>query len=417
MSDQNRHRRNQRKHYPLHEPSPSSLSRKRKLPAVLALLLSLALADVLVSLLLIRDGMFMGHPLPPFAAITHPRQSAWVEGLASEEERGIGAFDPELGWTWRPSSRTEDGEFTINALGARGPREYERERPGDVTRLLFFGDSFTFCDEMPDEASFQRFFENRHPRFEALNFGVSGYGTDQALLRYRSLGRELGADVVCIGILLENIGRNVNRYRPLWNTRTGFSATKPRFVLVDAGLELLPQPYANRAEQRAAILSGEVFDDVAEHEYWLGRPRVPTGKLSSFARILGGYVANRERTPARLWGAVDDEPFMTTLAILEAFQREALADGARLAPILIFPAREDLRDHGVRGQIYWQTLFDELERRELAYVDLITPLLARYLEEQTNPEGGTVYFKGHLSTVGNSVVADALFEWLSGRLD
>jgi hypothetical protein len=393
------------------------LSRKRKLPAVLALLLSLALADVLVSAFLIRDGMFMGHPLPPFAAITHPRQSAWVEGLASEEERGIGAFDPELGWTWRPSSRTEDGEFTINALGARGPREYERERPKNVTRVLFFGDSFTFCDEMPDEAAFEHYLENRHPRFEALNFGVSGYGTDQALLRYRRVGRELGADVVCIGILLENIGRNVNRYRPLWNTRTGFSATKPRFVLVGSGLEVLPQPYATRQEQRTAILSGTVFDDVAEHEYWLGRPRIPTGRLSSLARILGGYLANRERTPARLWVAVADEPFQTTLAVLEAFHHEALADGARLAPILVFPAREDLRDHGVPGHFYWQAFYEELERRKLPYVDLITPLLAHYREEEAHPEGGTVYFKGHLSTVGNSVVADTLHEWLSERLD
>ena len=128
-------------------------------------------------------------------------------------------------------------------------------------------------------------------------------------------------------------------------------------------------------------------------------------------------MATRERSPARLWNAVDDEPFQTTLAILEAFQHEALADGARLAPILIFPAREDLRDHAVPGHFYWQAFLEELEHRELPYVDLITPLLARYLEEETNPEGGTVYFKGHLSTVGNSVVADTLYEWLSGRLD
>jgi len=395
------------------------LSRKRKLPAVLALLGTLVVADLLVSAFLIRDDMFLGQPLPPFAGRTHPRQDPWLQGL-DDEERGIGTFDPELGWTWRPSSRTPDGTFTINALGARGPREYERTPPGDTTRLLFFGDSFTFCDEMPDDSAFEYYLEQRHPRLEAINFGVSGYGTDQAFLRYRRLGRGLGADVVGIGILLENIGRNVNRYRPLWNTRTGFTATKPRFITGDGGLELVPQPYATRAELRDAILSGAVFDDVAEHEYWLRRPPFPTTRLSSFARLLGGYVATRERSPARLWLARDREPFQTTLAILETFQREALEDGARLAPILVFPSREDLRDHGAPGatrSFYWEGFLAELDRRGLPYIDLITPLLARYREEETNPAGGTVYFKGHLSTVGNSVVADTVYAWLSERLD
>lgn len=395
------------------------MSRKRKLPLVLASLASLVLADVLVSAFLIHDGVFLGQPLPPFEAITHPRQSAWLDGLGAEEESGIGTFDAELGWTWRPSSRIEgeDGVFTINALGARGPREYEREPPAGVTRLLFFGDSFTFCDEMGDWAAFQHIFEKQHPRFEAINFGVSGYGTDQAFLRYRALGRDLGADVVFIGILLENVGRNVNRYRPLWSTATGFCATKPRFVLGGAGLELLAQPYATRNELRDALLGADLFDDIGEHEYWLARPRVPTGRWSSLARIAGGFMATRERSPQRLWQEVDGEPFRVTLAILEAFHREALADGARLAPILIFPAREDIRDHAVPGRPYWNDFLAELERRELPYLNLIPALLERYLEEETRPEDGTVFYKGHLSSVGNAVVAEELHEWLSGKLE
>lgn len=395
----------------------SGLTRHRKIVAVAACLAPLVLADVAISVLFLRDGIFLGNPLPPFETVTHPRQRAWIEGLAAEDPSGIGAFDPELGWTWRPSSRTADGAFTIDALGARGPREYAPRPPAGVTRVLTFGDSFTFCDEMPDDSTFEHYLEDRHRDFEVLNFGVSGYGTDQALLRYRSLGRGLGADVVCIGILLENIGRNVNRYRPLWNTRTGFPATKPRFVLAAGELRLVPQPYRTKEALLAAVESGGLFEDVAKDEYWWRRPPVPTGRLSSLVRIACGYLAQRERSPARLWRDVDGEPFQVTLAILETFQREALADGARLAPILVFPAREDLRDHAVRGDSYWEAFYAELDRRGLAHLDLIAPLLARYREEAVNPEGGTVYYKGHLSTVGNSVVADVLHAYLAERLE
>jgi len=375
----------------------------------LALCLSVVLADVAGSLFLIRDGMFLDRPLPPFGALTHPRQR---EKLASvlEAPRDTGVFDPELGWTWRPSTASPDGLSCIDALGARGPREYETRPPAGTRRIVTFGDSFTFGDEVPVEASFQWQLEHLEPGLEVLNFGVSGYGTDQALLRYRRVGRGLGAEAACMGILLENIGRNVNRYRPLWNTRTGICSTKPRFVLDARGeLELVPQPFASRAQLHEAILDDTLLARVAEHEYWLG-PSVPTGKVSSIARLLFGWMAYRARTPALLWQEPTGEPFRVTLAILETFQREARQDGVRLAPILIFPAKEDLERYALPGKPYWDTFLAELERRGLAHLDLIAPLTARARELGSN--WPSLYCGGHLSSVGNAVVAHELQAWL-----
>jgi hypothetical protein len=377
---------------------------------LLALLLAGVLADMCTSLFLIRDGLFFGRPLPPFAARTHPNQDETLAKMAAEA-RGTWIFDRELGWTWRPSSASDDGVYAIDALGARGPREYGRRPSGSKRRVLTFGDSFVFCDEVAAGASFQVQLEELDPSLEVLNFGVSGYGTDQAWLRYRRVGRDLGAEVVCLGLMLENIGRNVNRYRPLWATFTGVCVTKPRFVLGPAGeLELVPQPFATRAELYAAITDGSVVARVAEHEHWIGRPFVPTGKLSSLARLLCGYLAYRERSPARLWCAPAEEPFQVTLALLEAFQREALADGARRAPILVFPAKEDLRDHALAGHPYWSALLAELARRKIPCVDLITPLATR--ARAHDGEIGGLYQGGHLSRAGNALVAQEVLAWL-----
>ena len=388
-------------------------SRGRAPRILVALAIALVLADVTISLVMIRDGVFLGVPLPPFGEITHPRQRGWLEGLGTDEQTGIGRFDAELGWTWTPSSTSLDGRFATTAHGARGPKEYGPRPAEGKTRIITFGDSVTFGDEIADRMTYQFIIEAIRPEFEAINFGVSGYGTDQALLRYRRLGRELGADVVVIGILLENIGRNVNRYRPLWNPSTGFCATKPRFVLEGAGgLRLVAQPFQSRLELRTAILEETVIDLVAEHEHWIDRPSVPTGRLSSLIRIAAGYGAHRRRSPAALWQERDEEPFLVTLALLETFHREALANGARLAPILIFPSKEDLRDWSLRDRTYWNGLHAELARRSVPFVDPTPALTARQRELEADPEQGSLYFGGHLSSVGNSVVAKELLAWI-----
>lgn len=379
----------------------------------LVLVLATLLGDGLVSLFLIRDGLFFGRPLPPFGPITHPKQRVTLQKMV-EEPRGTWAFDAELGWDWRPSSASEDGLYLTDALAARGPREYGRAPAPGMRRILTFGNSFTFCDEVPAEDSFQTQLEALDPGFEVLNFGVSGYGTDQAWLRYQRIGRDLGAEVVCLGLMLENIGRNVNRYRPLWASRTGVCVTKPRFLIDDAGaLTLQPQPFATRAELHAAIEDGSVLERIAEHEYWLGRPEVPTGRLSSLVRLATGYLAYRERTPALLWRDTEGEPFRVTLAILEGFHRQALADGARLAPILIFPAMDDLVRFGLRDAPYWTALFDELERRAIPYVDFVTPLTERARELGGDPR--VLYQGGHLSRTGNALVARTLRAWVRAQ--
>jgi lysophospholipase L1-like esterase len=394
-----------------------TLRAKKPLRIALALLLAGVLADASTSLFLIRDGLFFGRPLPPFGPITHPRQRETLAKMAAENH-GTWVFDREFGWSWRPASASEDGLYAINALGARGPREYGRAPESGKRRVLTFGDSFTFCDEVRAEASFQVQLEELEPGLEVLNFGVSGYGTDQAWLRYQRLGRDLGAEVVCLGLMLENIGRNVNRYRPLWATFTGVCVTKPRFVLgADGELELVPQPYATRQELHAAIADGSVLARVAEHEYWLGRPVVPTGKLSGLARLACGFLAYRERTPARLWLAPEEEPFRVTLALLEAFHRQALADGIRLAPVLLFPAKEDLRDYARSSHPYWSALFVELARRGIPHVDLIAPLFARARELGEDPGPDAIYQGGHLSRAGNAIVARELQSWLRAHSD
>jgi hypothetical protein len=227
-----------------------------------------------------------------------------------------------------------------------------------------------------------------------------------------TLGR---VDAVLVGLLLENIGRNVNRYRPLWYPRSGVPAAKPRFVLEGERLALVPQPFASLGELAASVRDGSVIGRIAEHEYWLGRPDVWTGRWSALGRLIGGYLAYSERAPERLWLDREGEPYRTTIALVESFHREALAAGARDAVVLVFPLKKELFAFAADGAMFWQELLRELEVRKVPCLDLVGPLADAHRRCETDPSLGTVYVAGHLSSVGNAVVAATLHEWLVRR--
>ncbi|MEX1025179.1 MAG: hypothetical protein WD226_08895 [Planctomycetota bacterium] len=378
---------------------------------ILALLVGLILVEFAL-VLAIRDGTIFGRPLPPYGAVNNARQAEWLDRLRSDEPFQLARFDAELGWEWVPGAVSETGDVHLNAQGARGTREYAARPPTGVVRCAFFGDSFVFCDEMDDASTFEHYLEDRRSELEALNFGVNGYGTDQALLRFRRRGRDLGAHVVWIGVLAENIGRNANRFRPFWNPRSGFAFPKPRFVLENDELVLLPQPFADRAELARAFDDGSIVRLLSYRDHWADCPDLGALGWSRSARLAGLPLAHHARNPLRLWGDAAGEPRRVTLALLAAFQAEALAAGAERAPVLLFPSREDLLEAQASGGERWAHIPSALAAASIEFVDLMEPLLERQELLERDPTLGTLHYGGHHSTIGNDVVARTIERWL-----
>ena len=388
--------------------------RRRILTLLISLTAGVVLLDVAISALFIKDGMYVGKPLPPYGAITHvPRQTEFLAALdrPAEERSSIGGFDRDLGWTYFPNAKNKDASAHTNSIASRGERDYPPLPGDDITRILAFGDSFVWCEEVSDRKSWGHIYEKRKKKSELINFGVGGYGTDQAFLRYQKIGRELGADVVVIGLLLENIGRNVNRYRPMWSLTSALTRSKPRFRLLDDELVLVPQTFETDAELLSAVRDDSVLDRLAEHEYWRG-PDVLTGRVSSLMRLMMGWVAYRERQPRKLWIDPEGEPYRVSVAILERFHRMAMADGAELAPVLIFPTFEDLDALAESDDRYWSGLVEELESLGIPVVDLSEPLLVKFREYAAKGRKRALFKGYHLSERGNSVVAYALDKFI-----
>lgn len=386
------------------------MTRRRTLATLAALLLGLVLADFGAGAWMLEEGLYGGRPLPPFDAMTPERQE-WLDGQRQALERGqppspLQGFDAELGWTNRPGEVERDATCSINSIGARGRREYAPLPPPGTLRVVCVGESFVFGSQVDDGQDFPAQLEALDPSIEAINLGVGGYGTDQALLRFRRDGRDLGAQVVCMGIMLESIGRNVNRLRALYYPPTRDLTAKPRFFLEDGELKLVPHPFATRREMLDAAAKGTIRERIRDHEYWLGDdPLVP---YSTIARILAAEPAYARRRNAVLWRDVEGEPFRVTLALLEAFHREALAAGAEHALVLVFCSRSELGRLRRGHPPYWKTLHEALAARGVPFLDIGITFAAM-------PEVERLYVHPHLNPRGNQIVAETLHAWLRER--
>src|SRR5262249_42937310 len=127
-------------------------------------------------------------------------------------------LDPGLGWRPRPNHCSP--EHQINSQGLRSTRDYAPTPAPGVLRVAAFGDSLVYGACVTNVDSWPAILEQTFPDIEVLNYGVLGYGLDQAYLRYQAEGHCLAPEVVLLGCT-RTIGRCVNVYTPFRTEMVG----------------------------------------------------------------------------------------------------------------------------------------------------------------------------------------------------
>lgn len=317
-------------------------------------------------------------------------------------------YDSTLGWTIRPGGR-EPPLYRANAEGIRADHEYAPEPPPGVLRVAAFGDSFTHGDDVANSEAWTARLERAG--MEVLNFGVAGYGLDQALLRYRREARHHHPHVVLIGYMADDIERAVSVYRPFYHPTSRAPLTKPRFRLVHDSLELVPNPMSSEREYRALLDSpATVLPRLGDADYYyhtmehagpldaLGTVRL--GKLAwRMVRQSDGPEPNGTYNPR-------SEAFAVTVATMSEFVREVRADGATPV-ILLFPQAWDLGQYRRTHTRSYDPLRVALDRAGLPYLDVIEAFEGC----RDRPVAALVPY--HYSALANDRVA----AYLAARLD
>lgn len=275
--------------------------------------------------------------------------------------------------------------------------------------VSIYGDSFSWglINATPEQAWANRLAIELECRVD--NFGVKGYGSDQAYLRYLRQTDDDAASVV-LAHMSEDITRNLTRLRDLTTGSQQSFAFKPRFTLAPNGeLKLIPMPDLSEEEylRFLAVASPQM---TLPHENF--HPGGPMGVVRLTFPYSFALVRNLSywRMQARLEGVPDyvrfyqaDHPgqgLQITAAIMKAFAVESRRRSQRPL-VILFPGTEDALIAQKSGVSVMAELA-ELVRAEGVEVIDFTLVLIEYLADRDARE---VYADHHFTTEIDPLIA------------
>jgi hypothetical protein len=322
--------------------------------------------------------------------------------------------DPLLGWAPRPGAKTNG--YTYNTQGVRVvSREttFGPTAPPGKLRVALFGDSYTNGAEVRDDETWGVYAESALQQLgvpvEVLNFGVNGYGMDQAFLRWRHVGRRYRPSVVVFGLQLENAKRNMNLIRPLYQRTTELLPfAKPRFVPEGERLTLINSPVVPLEQLPATVRNMASwplarFEGYYNPSDYLARPW-HASKLFMFAtQVISESVSPSANDNVTTAGERD-----LALRILDAFRRDVEATGSRFL-VYYLPKRHELRALNGTGSVPDAEFVRQVEER----FDVISAADTLLAEARRTSLSSLYASGGHYSSAGNKVVGRLLAERLS----
>jgi hypothetical protein len=332
------------------------------------------------------------------------------------------AHDPLLGWSPKKNWVAENALDQINSQGLRGSKEYTKDSTDDTYRISTLGDSFTFGSEVQLSSTFQVALENMEPTWEVLNFGLPGAGLDQVYLHYKDKGKGYTSDVVMIGFFNGGMRRSVNVYRPHMNKKAG-AITKPRFILEDGELLLIPNPFPSREHYRELRKNPcRELQRIAQYDRFVSENRCSSmwEKLPSVRLWFVVKKQLRQKTQntnsrkkeylhAEFYEK-DHEAYLVTTKIFEELIKDIKSTGA-YPLIAIFPAHINFEQEELREGKPHATLLEFLDEKEYDYIDF-TDEFPQHVEDGTIDQFFARKKWGHYSERGNEVVAKVIRDYV-----
>jgi hypothetical protein len=320
--------------------------------------------------------------------------------------------DPQLGWPFKA-----DFGGALDPSGARWSPAF-RDPAQFPNSVALFGDSFAAGSEVDDDHSWGNQLALSLGKRVGI-FGVPGYGTDQAYLRFLSMPDD-PSSVVILTHLSGGIPRNITRNWDLF-TRERHYALKPRFVLDPRGaLQLIPIPTLSESEYLRSVGAESPFLAV-EHENF--QPGGPAGNTLltfpyslAFLRNLGSYSVRSLVARRPDYGGFYEKGhplagLEITAAILESFHAEARKRG-KWPIVLLLPTIHELKYFRRNGKWTYAPLAERLGEAKVNYIDF-GPTLAKRLGDR---ELQALYKPlGHYNEEASKLLADTVLETLRTR--
>jgi hypothetical protein len=309
-------------------------------------------------------------------------------------------YDDLMGWTLGRNTKRKNREilYWSSSEGIRAPSEgvtFSNARR--KKRIALVGDSYTYGENVKYEDTWGFLLEKELGEVQVLNFGVSGYGVDQAYLRYEKDARVWNPQIVIFGLIDHDFQRTMNVYPWISYLNWMVPFSKPRFILRDREIIRLNVPPL----PPDAIFGRKSITELPFLEYDKGY--ISRDWKNSLYDV--SYLARLFATKFTPWSTehpdVSNEALVSVNAsILKAFVRSA--EQAGTIPIVVyFPWKTDL-ERANRGEPNLSLAKQVLHQVGIAYTDPTSCLLEVNSGDRFLPEGG------HYTPQGHAAVAKCL---------
>jgi len=382
---------------------------KRK-SAIVSLLVVAGLAVVEASAFVLTEFW-----MRPRGAFYDPTSLAPLISEASWEDY-LASRDPVVGWPAPRSFGDADAPEARDAFGSRPSPAFPEPGPACVS---VYGASFAYAGEV-DHAQAWTDHLARKLGCRVANYGVSAYGTDQSLLRFKGNSAD-EAPIAVLAFMGSNIERNLNRWALYKYTPVRYRAWrqfKPRFVLGEGGqLELLELPEPSWQE-----LGGGLADPAGwlEHDWFApGKPAGVPVHTPSFPYLRSVYRVARSalfpdprRNENHLAFFAEHHPsgaYALTRAILVEFARTARERG--VDPLILFiPSSHEFERYRETGEWVSGALARAVAAEGIPVVNVLEEMSERIGAEHVCENytiGGCRY---HFDSTGNELLAEVALE-------
>jgi hypothetical protein len=344
--------------------------------------LTFSLILITLGVILLETVSFLvGRYVIPDHLLFAPRfNETQKEFLPSWYERYLTFREPVTGWPLSNKIEIEgigkdsDEEEKIerDSIGARVSPNFPDPQQHEAC-ISLYGDSFTFAAEVANADAWGNLLAAKL-NCRVNNFGVGGFGSDQAYLKYIT-NQSDDAPVVFLNHLSENIVRNSSQFRSLligYDVANTVFSFKPRFIIGDDDeLELVGMPQLTGEEYIDLLYYPENY---LQHDFFI--PGGPSGMNRQSFPYTWSLVNVIRHFHVQMW--LEGLPWYiqfyepdhvsngleVTTAIMKGFHDAAIERGQ--VPVLtVIPTGQDLLYFNEYGRWPYENLLSQLEQQNI----------------------------------------------------
>jgi len=324
--------------------------------------------------------------------------------------------DSTLGWVPNPYFKSNDALYIYNRNGIRSNDLLTEYSDKKKLRIAIFGDSYAHGDEVKFENTIGYYLESKLTELniasEVLNFAVSGYGMDQAYLRWKKVKEEYNPDIVILGVQFENVKRHINIMRPFYYHTTEIPYSKPRYIIQTNKLQLINNPIRKVENTVDIIKQFSNWKFVNFEGFYIQQDYHPS--FLYYSKTIS-FIAS---AISQIFSEIDyykptSESYKVTYKIFDNFRKNLEAENITFIPVHL-PVKNDFD--------FLTSYFLKLNyNQKFIYDDIFAALKLKHkfaepfgqLESWSqNNSIDELFVKRHYSAQSNKIIADNIFQFL-----